>query len=221
MVLLVQLGGAFTYIREEWRELFGLTLEHAQVVLVAMVLATLLGVTLGFSTFRNPRAAKAVLTVTGVFLTIPSFALFGLFIPILGLGYRPTVVALVMYALLPIVRNTITGLRGVDPSISESALGMGLSRWQRLRRIELPMAWPVVIIGVRVSTLIIVGIAAIAAIVNGPGLGRPIFQGLAATGTDRGFNLAFSGTIGVVALALLLDAAFSVIARLTTPKGLR
>jgi len=215
MLLLVQVSGAPTYIREEWGELLELALEHAQVVLVAMVLATAIGVSLGFATYRRPRAAKAVLTVTGVFLTIPSFALFGLFIPILGLGYPPTVVALVMYALLPIVRNTVTGLRGVDPAITESALGMGLSRWQRLRRIELPLAWPVVIIGVRVSTLIIVGI------VNGPGLGQPIFQGLAATGTSRGFNLAFSGTLGVVVLALLFDAAFVVIARLTTPKGLR
>lgn len=221
MSVLDQLGGAPSYLRQEWRQLLDLTLEHAQVVLVAMVIATALGITLGVSTYRRPRAAKAVLTVTGVFLTIPSFALFGLLIPILGLGYRPTVVALVMYALLPIVRNTITGLRGVDPAITESALGMGLSRWQRLRRIELPMSWPVVVTGVRVSTLIIVGIAAIAAIVNGPGLGRPIFQGLAATGTNRGFNLAFSGTLGVVALALALDGVFVVISRLTTSRGLR
>lgn len=221
MPVLAQLDGTPSYIRDQWRDLLELTIEHAQVVLVAMALATAIGVTLAFATYRRPRAAKTVLTITGVFLTIPSFALFGLFIPIFGLGYRPTVVALVMYALLPIVRNTITGLRGVDPAITESALGMGLSRWQRLRRIELPMAWPVVITGVRVSTLIIVGIAAIGAIVNGPGLGRPIFQGLAGIGTDRGFYLAFSGTLGVVVLALLLDAAFVVIARLTTSKGLR
>jgi osmoprotectant transport system permease protein len=221
MALFLQIREFPSYLQDNWRGLLDLTLEHAQVVLVAMALATVLGVTLAFATYRRPRAAKAVLTIAGVFLTIPSFALFGLFIPILGLGYRPTVVALVMYALLPIVRNTITGLRGVDPAITESALAMGLSRWQRLRRIELPMAWPVVITGVRVSMLIIVGIAAIAAIVNGPGLGQPIFQGLAAIGTDRGFNLAFSGTLGVVILALVLDAAFVVLARLTTSKGLR
>lgn len=221
MSLLDQLAGAPSYIQREWRELLELTVEHAQVVLVSMALATVIGVGLGLWTYRKPQAAKVVLTITGIFLTIPSFALFGLFIPILGLGYRPTVVALVMYALLPIVRNTITGLRSVDPSISESALGMGLSRWQALRRIELPIAWPIVITGVRVSAVIIVGIAAIAAIVNGPGLGRPIFQGLAATGTNRGFNLAFSGTLGVVVLAILLDAAFVVITRLTTSKGLR
>jgi osmoprotectant transport system permease protein len=221
MSITEQIRGAPSYLRDEWRGLLELTLEHAQVVLVAMLIATALGVSLAFATYQRPRAAKVVLTIAGIFLTIPSFALFGLFIPILGLGYRPTLVALVMYALLPIVRNTITGLRGVDPAVTESALGLGLSRWQRLRRIELPLAWPVVLTGVRVSTLIIVGIAAIAAIVNGPGLGQPIFQGLAATGTNRGFNLAFSGTLGVVVLALLLDAAFVAVGRLTTSKGLR
>jgi osmoprotectant transport system permease protein len=215
------LGKAPSYVRDNWSDLLDLTLEHAQVVLVAMLVASVVGVGLGVLTYRRPSAARVALTVTGTFLTIPSFALFGLFIPVLGLGYRPTVVALVMYALLPIVRNTVTGLRSVDAAITESALGMGLSRWQRLRRIELPLAWPVIITGVRVATLITVGIAAIAAIVNGPGLGGPIFQGLRATGTQRGFNQAFSGTLGVVVLALAFDAAFLVIARLTTSRGLR
>lgn len=209
------------YISEEWAEFLDLTIEHAQVVLVAMLVATAIGVGLGVATYRNTRAARAVLTVTSAFLTIPSFALFGLFIPLLGLGYRPTVVALVLYALLPIVRNTITGLRSVDPAIVESAKGMGLGRFGRLRRIELPLAWPIIVTGVRVSTLIIVGIAAIAAIVNGPGLGGPIFQGLAATGTNRGFNLAFSGTMGVVVLALVFDAVFILLARISTSRGIR
>jgi osmoprotectant transport system permease protein len=198
-----------SYLRDNWHDLFDLAVEHAQVVVVAMLVATAIGVGLGFLTYDRPPAARAVLTVTGTALTIPSFALFGLFIPVLGLGYRPTLLALVIYAQLPIVRNTITGQ------------GMGLSRWQRLRRIELPLAWPVIVTGVRVSTLISVGITAIAAIVNGPGLGAPIFQGLRATGTQRGFNQAFGGTLGVVLLALTLDAAFWVVARLTTSRGLR
>jgi osmoprotectant transport system permease protein len=210
-----------SYLRDEWPDLLDLTIEHARVVLVAMAVATVVGVGLGIATYRTAPAARVVLTITGTFLTIPSFALFGLFIPVLGLGYRPTVVALVLYALLPIVRNTITGLRSVDPAVTESALGMGLSRWQRLRRIEVPLAWPVIVTGIRVSTLITVGIAAIAAIVNGPGLGGPIFQGLRATGTQRGFNLAFGGTLGVVVLALVLDAAFVLVSRATTSKGLR
>jgi osmoprotectant transport system permease protein len=210
-----------SYLRDNWRDLFDLALEHAQVVIVAMLVASVIGVGLGVATYHRPPAARTVLTITSTALTIPSFALFGLFIPVLGLGYRPTVLALVIYAQLPIVRNTITGLRGVDPAITESALGMGLSRWQRLRRIELPLAWPVIVTGVRVSTLICVGVTAIAAIVNGPGLGAPIFQGLRATGTQRGFNQAFGGTLGVVLLALTFDAAFWVVGRLTTSRGLR
>ena len=221
MTFVGYLEGVPAYLRREWPDLLGLTAEHARVVLVAMALATALGVGLGLATYHRPAAARSVLTVTSTFLTIPSFALFGLFIPVFGLGFVPTVVALVLYALLPIVRNTITGLRGVDPAITESAQGMGLSRAQRLRRIELPLAGPVVMAGIRVSTLMVVGIAAIAAIVNGPGLGQPIFQGLAAIGTQRGFNLAFSGTLFVVLLALLIDWALALVSRLTTSAGLR
>lgn len=221
MSFLDYLGDFPSYLRDEWPELLDLTVEHARVVVVAMALATVIGVGLGVLTYRTPPAARAVLTVAATFLTIPSFALFGLFIPLLGLGYRPTVVALVLYALLPIVRNTVTGLRSVDPAVTESAMGMGLSRIQRLRRVELPLAWPVIVTGVRVATLMIVGITAVAAIVNGPGLGDPIFQGLRSTGTQRGFNLAFGGTLGVIVLALAFDALFLLIARSTTSRGLR
>jgi osmoprotectant transport system permease protein len=209
------------YLGEAWPEYVTLARDHVQVVVVAMAVATLVGVSLGVLGYRSPAVGRVVLTVAGAFLTIPSFALFGLLIPLLGLGYRPVVVALVLYALLPIVRNTIAGLRGIDPAVTESAAGMGLSRRQRLRRIELPLAAPVIIAGLRVSTLLTVGIAAIAAVVNGPGLGGPIFQGLRATGTQRGFNQAFGGTLGVVILALLFDAAYLVLARLTTSRGLR
>lgn len=211
----------FEYVQEEWPDLLELSVDHAQIVLAAMAIATVVGVTVGLLCYRSPFAAKVALTVTGTFLTIPSFALFGLLVPVFGLGYRPAMVALSMYALLPIVRNTIAGLREVDPAIRESALGMGLGRWQRLRRVEMPLAWPVVMTGIRVSTLIIVGIAAIASIVNGPGLGLNIFRGLSAIGTDRGLHLALSGTLGVVVLALIFDAAFAVIARLTTSRGIR
>ena len=222
MTFLDYLRNVPAYLGEVWPDYVGLARDHVQVVVVAMALATTVGVGLGVLTYRSPRAARFVLTIASTFLTIPSFALFGLFIPVLGLGYRPVIVALVLYAvLLPIVRNTIAGLRAVDPAVAESAAGMGLSGVQRLRRIELPLAGPVIITGLRVSTLLTVGIAAIAAVVNGPGLGGPIFQGLRATGTQRGFNQAFSGTLGVVVLALAFDAAFLVIGRLTTSRGLR
>lgn len=211
------------YLGENWRELLDLTIEHAQVVLVALLVATIVGVGLGVATYNRPGPARLVLSITGTFLTIPSYALFALFVPIFGLSqrYYATLVALTMYSLLPIVRNTITGLRGVDRAITESATGMGLSQWERMRRIELPMAWPVIIAGIRVSMLLIVGIAAIAAVVGGPGLGNPMFRALGRTGLQSGFNLVFSATLAIVVLALVLDMAFSLFARLTTSRGLR
>ncbi len=209
------------YVREEQDRLLELFIEHAQIVLTSMAIATIIGVGLGVLTYRNERARSLALAVTGVFLTIPSFALFGLLISPLGLGTTPAVVALVMYALLPIVRNTVTGLLAVDPAIVESAQGMGMSRWRRLLRIELPLAWPIIITGIRVSTQILVGIAAIAAVINGPGLGKDIFRALARIGTPSAVNQALGAVLGIVLLGLLLDLAFLILGKLTTSKGIR
>jgi len=213
--------GLLEYVQSKQERLLFLTIQHAQVVVLAMTLAVILGVAVGMATYRTDRPRQLVLAVAGVFLTIPSFALFGILIAPLGIGLKPTVVALVMYALLPIVRNTITGLREVDPAVVESAMGMGMSRRQRLLRIELPIAWPVIVTGVRVSTVMIVGIAAIAAYVNGPGLGGDIFSGLERQGSATALNLVLSATIGVALLGLLFDAAFLLLRQVTTSKGIR
>ena len=209
------------YLGDNWERLRDLTIEHAQIVLMSVAIATLIGVSLGVLTYRTDRPRLAVLGVTGVFLTIPSFALFPLMITYLGLGTTPSLVALVMFALLPIVRNTITGLREVDPAVVESAQGMGMGRWRRLARIELPLAWPIIITGIRVSTQILVGIAAIAAVINGPGLGKEIFRALASVGTPTAVNRALSAVLGIVILGLLLDIAYLFVGRLTTSRGLR
>ena len=209
------------YLRDRWEHLLGLGIEHAIVVAEAIAIATIIGVGLGLLTYRTERPREFVLALTGIFLTIPSIALFGLFIPIFGLGTTPVIVALVMYALLPIVRNTIVGLRAVDPAIVESADGMGMGRFHRLLRIELPLAWPVIITGMRVSTIIIVGIAAIGAYILGPGLGNEIFSGLARFGSPAALNLVLGGMLGVMILAVLFDAFYVVVSRLTTPRGLR
>jgi osmoprotectant transport system permease protein len=185
-----------------------------------LFIATVLGVSIGVLVYRRERLAQVALAITSTMLTIPSFALFGILITFLGLGWTPTVVALTNYALLPILRNTITGLRSVDPAITESAKGMGYSATQRLLKIELPLAWPVIITGLRVSALLILGIAAIAAYVNGPGLGELIFQGLARIGGAGATNQAALGTLGVVLLALLFEVFFSVLGRLTTSRGI-
>jgi len=198
-----------------------LAIEHAQLVLYTIAIATTVSVVVGVLVYRRERLAGIVLSVVGTAFTIPALALFALLIPIFGLGFRPALVALVIYALLPITRNTIAGLRGVDQAVIESAQGMGMNRWRRLIRIELPLAWPVILTGIRVATVMIVGIAAIAAYVNGPGLGHDIFDGLSRIGTPTAIHLVLSGTLGVVALALLFDAAYLVLGKLTTSKGLR
>lgn len=212
--------GFFEYLASRWDDLLELSIEHAQVVLVSLLIATVIGVSLGVLTYRRPAAAQVVLAIASTILTIPSFALFGLLIPVMGLGYKPTVVALSSYALLSILRNTITGLQSVDPAITESAKGMGMSNLQQLVRIELPLAWPVIIAGIRVSALLILGIAAIAAYVNGPGLGGDIFSGLSRIGGANSLNLVLGGFLGIIVLALVFEALFAVLGRLTTSKGL-
>jgi len=209
------------YLSNRREELLELMFEHLQVVLVTMLFATVIGVGLGILTYRTSTARVVALSVTGTFLTIPSIALYGFLLTITGLGTTTAVLALVLYALLPIVRNTITGLREVDPAIVESAQGMGMPRWRRLLRIELPLAWPVILTGVRVSTQIVVGIAAIAAIINGPGLGKDIFRALARLGSATAVNQALAATLGIVVLGLLLDLTFILVGRLTTSRGLR
>ena len=209
------------YLTAQGDRLFGLAIEHAIVVLISVSISTIIGVSLGILTYRTRAPSRISLAVTGIFLTIPSFALFGLLLPVFGLGAAPVVVALVMYGLLPIVRNTITGLRSVDPAIVESAQGMGMGRYRRLLRIELPLAWPIIITGIRVAAVIIVGIAAIAAVVNGPGLGKDIFRALSRVGSPTAVPQALSAVLGIIIIAILIDLAFVGLTRLTTSKGIR
>lgn len=196
-------------------------LGHAAIVASAVLLAAVIGIGLGIATYQRERPRELALALTGAFLTIPSFALFILLLGPLGLGWQPVLLALTMYGLMPVLRNTVTGLREVDPAVVEAAKGMGLSRRQRLLRIELPLAWPVIITGVRVTTLILLGIAAIGAIVNGPGYGNFIFTGLARVGTPVALNLVLAGALGVMVLAVLFDLFFHAARRLTTSKGIR
>jgi osmoprotectant transport system permease protein len=211
----------FAYLQSRWLHLVQLAVDHAVVVAISVLIATVVGVAVGVATYRTDRPRQIVLAIASVFLTIPSLALFGIFIGLLGLGATPVVLALVMYALLPIVANTIVGLRGVDPAIVESAQGMGMGRAVRLLRIELPLAWPVILTGMRVSTLITVGIAAIGAYIRGPGLGNDIFTGLARIGSPVAINLVLGGVLGVIVLAILFDMLYILINRLTTSRGIR
>ena len=215
------MGDFLHYLNFRKGHIFDLSVDHAQIVLYAIAIATVIALATAVLVYRRERLSAIVVAIAGTFLTIPSLALFGLMIPIVGLGTKPALVALVMYALLPILRNAVVGLRGVDPAVIESAQGMGMNRVRRLVRIELPLAWPVILTGIRVSTVLIVGVAAIGAYVNGPGLGEDIFAGLARIGTPTALHLTLSAILAVVALALLFDAFYAALGRLTTSRGIR
>ncbi|MGH3660275.1 MAG: ABC transporter permease [Micromonosporaceae bacterium] len=209
------------YLVDRWLDLAELIFIHTQVVLIAVGLAAVIGVGVGIAVHGHDRASRVALAITGTLLTIPSFALFGLLIPILGLGLLPTIAALMLYGIFPILRNTVTGLESVDPALIDAGQGLGLSDWQRLWLLRLPLAWPVVLTGIRLATIMVVAIAAIAAAVSGPGLGELIFGGLARVGGANALNDVLAGVLGVVVVALFLDLLFLALARLTTSRGIR
>jgi osmoprotectant transport system permease protein len=209
------------YLAGRHQQLLTDAYQHASAVFQCMVVATVLGVLIGVVTYRSEWAGNLATTATATVLTVPALALIGLLIPVVGLGVAPTVIALTLYGLLPVVRNAIVGLRGVDPSLVDAATGIGMSRPARLLRIELPLAWPPILTGIRVATQMLMGIAAIAAYASGPGLGNVIFRGLASLGSANALNQVLAGTLGIIVLALLFDAAYVLIGRLTIPRGIR
>ncbi|MCX4823423.1 ABC transporter permease [Streptomyces sp. NBC_01142] len=209
------------YLSTRHQQLLTDAYQHASAVFQCMVVATLLGILIGVVSYRSTWGGSLAITSTATFLTVPSLALIGLLIPLVGLGVAPSVIALTLYGLLPIVRNSIVGLRGVDPSLVDAATGIGMSRAARLFKVELPLAWPPILTGIRVSTQMLMGIAAIAAYASGPGLGNEIFRGIASLGSANAINQVLAGTIGIVILALLFDAAYVLIGRLTISRGIR
>jgi osmoprotectant transport system permease protein len=195
--------------------------QHVSAVVQSVLIATVIGVLIGVLTYRNSLAANLATTTSSIILTVPSFALLGLLIPVFGLGVATSVAALVLYSLLPIVRNTIVGLTAIDPALTDAARGIGLSRIGMLGRVEIRLAWPSILSAMRVSTQMSMGVLAIAAYVKGPGLGNLIFAGLARVGSPTAIPMALSGTLLIVVLALALDAVLVLIGRLTTSKGVR
>lgn len=210
-----------TYVSDNSDSVLQLAWGHVWVVGLSAAIAMVVGVGLGVLTYRSPTASALLLTVSGVFLTFPSFALLGILLAIMGLGVAPVVLALVLYALLPIVSNTITGLREVDSLVLDSARGLGMGPVRRLVRVELPIAWPVILAGLRTATQLIVGIAAIAAYVNGPGLGEFIFAGLGQIGGANALNQVVVGTGGIILIALAFDGLLALLGRATISRGIR
>jgi len=197
------------------------TLQHANLVIQAVALATVIAVALAVLITRVPRLSGLANALSAIGLTIPSFALVGLLLPLAGIGAITAFIAVTFYAVLPILRNAVVGLQGVDKTLLESSRGLGMSELTSLWRVRLPLAWPVILAGVRTSMQMSMGIAAIAAYVLGPGLGGYIFTGLAQIGGANAVNYAVVGTVGIVILALLADLLLLLLGRLTISKGIR
>lgn len=195
--------------------------QHTGYVVSVLVSAGIFAIATGIVTRKNTLAKELALSIASVFLTIPSLALFVIFIPLVGLGFAPSFIALFLYSLLPILRNTITGLDGIDPGVIESARGMGLNPVQRLFRVELPLAWPIILAGVRVSSMLVVGIAAIATLVAGGGLGDFIKSGLARLPLPNSLESIWLGTILCLLLALVIDLILQAVKVATISKGIR
>ena len=208
---------------EGWSPIFERVVEHVQLVSLSMLFAISISVVLGVLVHRVHALRGAILGFASIMLTIPSLALFAIFIsiPAIGIGDRGPIIALTMYSILPILRNTIIGLEDVDRAVIESAKGMGLNASQRLVKIELPLAWPIILTGIRVATLLNIGIAAIAPLVGGTGLGRYINDGLQRFPDVTSVERMWTGVVFTIALALVADFFFTLLRRLTTSKGLR
>ena len=191
----------FRLVVERYDEILSALWTHIEITLIALAIAILIAVPLGIWLSRNPHFAESVIGVTSVIQTIPSLALLGFMVPLLGIGFKPAIIALVLYALLPILRNTYIGIAEVDPASIEAGIGMGMTRWQLLRMVQIPIAIPVLIGGIRTATVWTVGVATLGALIGAGGLGEFIFRGIATANSQ----LILAGAIPAALLAITFD----------------
>jgi len=210
------------FMADNFDEVMFLSWEHIWIVGVALLIATPIGVILGIVITKHEQLASRVLNGANILMTIPSIALFGLMLPVLaivnmGLGKVPAVIALILYSQLPIIRNTYTAIKNVPPSLVDAARGMGMDTWRRLRELEIPLATPVIIAGLRTAAVMNIGIAAIATYIGAGGLGVYIQQGIARVYPE----MILSGAILVSLLAIIVDGGMAMLERLATPEGIK
>ena len=206
----------FQFIVQNHAEVLELTLEHLWMVAASMLLAVLIGIPLGILITRKPGLNKPVLGVANIIQTVPSLALFGFLLPVPWIGARSerlAILALTLYALLPLIRNTYAGINGVDRSVVEAGRGMGMTDRQLLFQVELPLALGVIIAGVRVATVISVGLATIAAAIGAGGLGEYIFRGISMVDNE----VILAGAIPAAVLALLADVTLGWLEKRLSP----
>ncbi|MFP4108454.1 MAG: ABC transporter permease [Desulfonatronovibrio sp.] len=199
-----------------------LTWEHVWLVGISLAIAMGTGIPIGIAITRSKNLAQKVIGGANVIMTVPSIALFGLMLPVLaivgqGLGKVPAVIALVLYSMLPIIRNTYIAIKNVDPAIVDAGRGMGMSKWELLREVEIPLAVPVILAGLKTAAVMNIGIAAIAAYIGAGGLGVFIQQGIARSHE----SMILTGALAVSLLAIVVDLGMSFLEKAVTPKGLK
>lgn len=205
------------FLKYRGPEIFKLTGEHMKITGVAVFLAILVGVPLGIYITKNKKVTNVILSTANIFQTLPSLALFGLIIPIMGIGFKPAIFVLFLYALLPIIKNTYIGINSIEPSIIEAGRGMGMTKTQILTMVEIPLALPIIMGGIRISTVINIGTATIAALIGAGGLGEFIFKGI-----SMGNNhLILAGAIPTALLAISVDFILGIVEKKLTPQGLK
>jgi osmoprotectant transport system permease protein len=200
------------FMHQQSAKLLQQTMQHIGLTFISLFITVLIGLPLGIYITRNKKTAGLVLGFAGVLQTIPSIALLGFMIPVLGIGPIPAITALFLYALLPVIRNTYTGINGVDPGVKEAALAMGMTGWQRLWKVDLVLAFPIIMAGIRTATVVNVGVGTLAAYIAAGGLGEFIFGGIALNNT----NMILAGAIPAALLAILLDFLLSRVQRMSS-----
>ncbi|WP_416348807.1 ABC transporter permease [Microbacterium sp. STN6] len=211
----------WSFLRDRWDQIWFASWQHFSLVVQCLILAIAISLVIAFIVYRSPRLSSVANGVSAVGLTIPSFALIGLLIAPMGFGVAPSVVVVTFFAVLPILRNAVVGLNEVSSSVVESARGIGMSRTRTFLTIELPLAWPIILTGVRISAQMVMGVAAVTAYGLGPGLGGFIFSGLSRLGGANSLASVAVGVIGVIILAFILDLLLVGLGRLTISRGIR
>lgn len=212
----------FHYLAGDWHNIVNLTLQHLQLVGTAVSLAIVAGVPLGIFITRHRWLATPLLGLATIVLTIPSIALFGLMIPVFsqfgaGIGPLPAITAVFLYSLLPIIRNTFLALDNIDGGIREAGIGIGMTFWQRLRMVDLPLAVPVILGGVRAAVVMNIGVMTIASVIGSGGLGVLILHAISQSNMQK----LVVGAVLISVLAIAADVLLQHLQRLLTPKGLR
>ncbi|MBT2572719.1 ABC transporter permease [Bacillus sp. ISL-51] len=205
------------FLQTNGGELLYKTWEHLYISIIAVILGIIVAVPLGIALTRMKKGAGAVIGVANIVQTLPSLAILAFFIPLLGVGKVPAIVALFFYSVLPILRNTYTGIQGVNKNLLESGKGIGMTVWEQIRLVELPLAIPIIMAGIRTSTIYLIGWATLASFIGGGGLGDYIFIGLNLYQPEY----IIGGAVPVTILAIMIDYLLALTERKVTPKGLK